>query len=244
MVRNRIMSGIAALAIAGAAAAGASAQGYDGGQRQPGGYGQQGGYAQPGRGDFWSNAPQSARERIDWLQQRIQRGVADGSLDRREARSSQAELNDIRRMAMNFSRRDGRNLSPSHADQIQGRLDSLSQRIRWQRNGGYGAAGVGRPGERDRYSTDYDAARDYRDGPNYQERRLAENDQVYRGSDGRYYCKRNDGTTGLVVGAVGGGVIGNVIDGGHNRVAGTLIGGALGALAGKAIDQSSNVSCR
>ena len=86
--------------------------------------------------------------------------------------------------------------------------------------------------------------RDYRDGPQYSERRLADNDQIYRGSDGRYYCKRNDGTTGLIVGGIGGGVLGNVIDGGHNRVAGTLIGGALGALAGQAIEKSSDVRCR
>ena len=44
----------------------------------------------------------------------------------------------------------------------------------------------------------------YRDDPRYEERRLGPNDEVYRGSDGRYYCKRSDGTTGLVIGAVGG----------------------------------------
>jgi hypothetical protein len=94
------------------------------------------------------------------------------------------------------------------------------------------------------YTTDYDAARDYRDDPRYQERRLSSNDMVYRGSDGRYYCKRSDGTTGLIIGGATGAVIGNVVDGGRNRVAGTLIGGALGALAGRAIDQNSDVRCR
>ena len=89
------------------------------------------------------------------------------------------------------------------------------------------------------YQTDYDASRYYRDDPRYQERTLSSNDQVYRGSDGRYYCKRNDGTTGLIVGGAGGAVLGNVIDGGHNRVAGTLIGGALGAILGKSVDQNS-----
>jgi hypothetical protein len=94
------------------------------------------------------------------------------------------------------------------------------------------------------YTTDYDASRDYRDDPRYQERRLSSNDMVYRGSDGRYYCKRSDGTTGLIIGGATGAVIGNVVDGGRNRVAGTLIGGALGALAGRAIDQNSDVRCR
>ena len=100
-------------------------------------------------------------------------------------------------------------------------------------------------GDRDPYATDYDAARYYRDERGYGERRLSRDDYVYRGSDGRYYCRRSDGTTGLVIGAIGGGAIGNIIDGGHNRVAGKLIGGALGALAGRAIDQdNSDVRCR
>ena len=97
----------------------------------------------------------------------------------------------------------------------------------------------------DRDEGDYDAARYYRDDPRYQERVLASDDRVYRGNDGRYYCKRNDGTTGLIIGAVGGGILGNVIDGGRSRVVGTLLGGTLGAVAGKAIDQNNQaVKCR
>jgi hypothetical protein len=111
------------------------------------------------------------------------------------------------------------------------------------RRGSYRDRGYGRD-SRDPYATDYDASRYYRDGPNYQERRLSSEDEVYRGSDGRYYCRRSDGTTGLIVGAAGGALLGNLIDGGRNRGAGTLIGGALGALTGRAIDQNSDVRCR
>src|SRR3546814_12385711 len=55
------------------------------------------------------------------------------------------------------------------------------------------------------------------------ERRMNRNDRVYRGNDGRYYCKRDDGTTGLVIGAVAGGVLGNlfgdqVIGGGKTQI--------------------------
>ena len=90
----------------------------------------------------------------------------------------------------------------------------------------------------------YEPSRYYRDG-NYQERTLSSNERVYRGTDGRYYCKRSDGTTGLILGAAGGGILGNVIDGGHSRVVGTLLGGALGAVAGRAVDQNqSQVRCR
>lgn len=100
----------------------------------------------------------------------------------------------------------------------------------------------------DNYNDDpnYDASRYYRDGSNYQERELASNDRVYRGTDGRYYCKRNDGTTGLIVGAVGGGVLGNVIDGGHSRGVGTILGALGGALAGRAVERggSNSIRCR
>jgi hypothetical protein len=98
--------------------------------------------------------------------------------------------------------------------------------------------------DRGRYETDYDAARDYREDSRYSERRLSSEDEVYRGSDGRYYCKRGDGTTGLVIGGGVGGILGNVIDGGRHRTAGTLIGGALGALTGRAVEQNSDIRCR
>lgn len=101
---------------------------------------------------------------------------------------------------------------------------------------------TGRRGS-DPYTTEYDAARYYRDDPRYGERRLSDRDEVYRGSDGRYYCKRSDGTTGLIIGAASGGILGNIIDGGRHRTAGTLIGGALGALAGRSIEQN-DIRCR
>ena len=91
----------------------------------------------------------------------------------------------------------------------------------------------------------YYADRYYVDGPRYRERRLSTRDRVYRGENGQYYCRRNDGTTGLIVGGAAGGILGNVIDGGRSRIVGTLLGGAAGALAGKAVDQNqSQVRCR
>ncbi|MET4898381.1 glycine zipper 2TM domain-containing protein [Sphingomonadaceae bacterium jetA1] len=90
-------------------------------------------------------------------------------------------------------------------------------------------------GDRD----NWEPSRDYRRG-DYRERRLGRDDKVFRGRDGRTYCKRNDGTTGLVVGAVGGGVLGNVIGGG---TLGTLLGAGGGALLGRSIDRGK-VRCR
>jgi hypothetical protein len=96
----------------------------------------------------------------------------------------------------------------------------------------------------ERYENGYDPARYYRQG-NYQERVLSSDERVYAGNDGRYYCRRSDGTTGLIAGGAAGGVLGNVIDGGRSRTVGTLLGAAAGALAGKAIDQNqSQIRCR
>jgi len=132
-------------------------------------------------------------------------------------------------------------------DYAQQRYRAETARYQAERDRYYAIARADRgrsvPPGMDPYATDYDASRDYRDDPRYQERVLSSNDQVYRGSDGRYYCKRSDGTTGLIVGAATGGILGNIIDGGRHRTAGTLIGGALGALAGKSIDQNQ-VKCR
>ena len=88
----------------------------------------------------------------------------------------------------------------------------------------------------------YYADRYYRDGSYYPTRTLGYNDRIYRGEDGRYYCRRPDGTTGLIVGGVAGGLLGRLIAPGGSRTLGTLIGAAGGALAGRAI-QRDNVRC-
>lgn len=91
----------------------------------------------------------------------------------------------------------------------------------------------------DRNGRDWDPSSSYKGG-NYRERRLGRNDRIYRGKDGRAYCKRNDGTTGLVIGALGGGVLANLIGGG---TLGTLAGAGGGALLGRSVDRG-NVKCR
>jgi hypothetical protein len=90
----------------------------------------------------------------------------------------------------------------------------------------------------------YDPQRDYRSG-NYQERVLGPDERVYRGQDGRYYCKRNDGTTGLIVGAAAGGLFGNVIAGGRSRTVGTLLGAIAGGALGNSVERNNQqVRCR
>ena len=81
---------------------------------------------------------------------------------------------------------------------------------------------------------------DHYHGGNYKARRLGRNDRIYRGHDGRYYCRRNDGTTGLVIGGIAGGLLGNAVSG---STLGTLVGAGGGALLGRSIDRG-NVECR
>jgi Ni/Co efflux regulator RcnB len=84
----------------------------------------------------------------------------------------------------------------------------------------------------------YQANRYYRDGRYYQDRRLTNSDRIYRGSNGQYYCRRNDGTTGLIIGAVGGGLLGRVIAPNGSKTLGTILGGAGGALIGRSIGRN------
>ena len=90
----------------------------------------------------------------------------------------------------------------------------------------------------------WDASRYYRrDDRAYRARRLGRNDRIYRGSDDRYYCRRDDGTSGLIIGGITGGVLGNIIAPGGSRTLGTIVGAAAGAAVGRAVDRG-DVVCR
>jgi hypothetical protein len=62
-------------------------------------------------------------------------------------------------------------------------------------------------------------------------------DQTWRGDDGRYYCRRPDGTTGAIVGGGAGALIGRGFDTRGERGTGTIIGAIAGALLGRAIER-------
>jgi hypothetical protein len=73
-------------------------------------------------------------QRLDWMQQRLDRGRADGSLDRREARRVQDEINHIRWQVRSVRDRQGGRLYDRQRDEFQARLDRLNDRIRWLRH--------------------------------------------------------------------------------------------------------------
>src|SRR5690606_24133801 len=49
------------------------------------------------------------------------------------------------------------------------------------------------------YRNDY-RYRDYRGNRGYRDEPVYANTRVWRGRDGRYYCRKRDGTTGLIIG--------------------------------------------
>jgi len=86
-----------------------------------------------------------------------------------------------------------------------------------------------------------DERRAYREGR--RDGRREARDRYWRGNDGRYYCRRDNGTTGLLVGAGVGALAGNAIAGRGDKTLGAVIGGLGGAAIGREIDRG-NVRCR
>jgi outer membrane lipoprotein SlyB len=70
------------------------------------------------------------------------------------------------------------------------------------------------------------------------------NGPTWRGRDGRLRCRRSNGTTGLIIGAAGGALIGREIDGGRDRATGTILGAAAGALIGREVQRGGRRRCR
>lgn len=107
----------------------------------------------------------------------------------------------------------------------------------------------------DRYRDGYDRnsgygynGRGYNDGGYYQRRGYDEpvyrNTRTWRGDDGRTYCRRQDGTTGLLIGGAVGGLIGHEAAGRRgDRTLGAILGAGVGALIGREVDKSSS-RCR
>jgi uncharacterized protein YcfJ len=62
--------------------------------------------------------------------------------------------------------------------------------------------------------------------------------KTWRDSQGRIRCRRSNGTVGIIVGGAAGALVGRAVDGGRNRTVGTVVGAAAGALAGREIARS------
>ena len=86
------------------------------------------------------------------------------------------------------------------------------------------------------------------DAQRYRQNRYSQHydGREYRGDDGyaryRPVKKCSNGTTGAIVGAIAGGLLGRVIDTGGDRSVGTLLGAGAGGLAGRAIERDGSKS--
>jgi len=80
-------------------------------------------------------------------------------------------------------------------------------------------------------------------GRYYEPRRITRSSRMWRGRDGRYYCRRDNGTTGLVIGAGVGALAGHELAGRGDKTLGVLLGAAIGGVLGREIDRGS-LQCR
>lgn len=96
----------------------------------------------------------------------------------------------------------------------------------------------------DRYEGRYEGRGDGYRNRGYYDEPVYRNTRVWRGDDGRAYCRHNDGTTGLLIGGAAGALLGREVAGRHgDRTLGAILGAAGGALVGRSIDRN-NARCR
>lgn len=62
--------------------------------------------------------------------------------------------------------------------------------------------------------------------------------RTWQGRDGRTYCRKRNGTVGLIVGGAAGALAGRAIDTRGERTTGTVLGAAAGALLGRHVDRN------
>ena len=70
------------------------------------------------------------------------------------------------------------------------------------------------------------------------------NGRVWRDSQGRLRCRKKNGTVGLIVGGAAGALAGRAIDTRGERTTGTVLGAAAGALLGRHVDRNRGRRCR
>lgn len=85
---------------------------------------------------FWNGAPGDLRQRIDFMQSRLQDAANDGRLNRMQLHRAFRELSDIRHSIHDLYRRDG-GLTPDDNAYIQARLDHLGASVHWMERTGY-----------------------------------------------------------------------------------------------------------
>lgn len=94
------------------------------------------------------------------------------------------------------------------------------------------------------YGRGYDRSDYRRNDRRYYGDPVYRNTRVWRGNDGRTYCRRSNGTTGLLIGGAAGALLGREVAGDYgDRTLGAILGAAGGALLGREIDNGGS-RCR
>ena len=110
------------------------------GYGQPGyaqqGYGQSSYAPPPSGGGFWQGAPTDIRQRIDFLQQRIDRMSTNGRISPDAAQQAYARLRRVRHYAHTNYERYGQ-LTPDQQSYVQSQLDYVGRSLHWEANYGY-----------------------------------------------------------------------------------------------------------
>ena len=86
---------------------------------------------------FWRGTSLNPIERIQILEDRVDRAEANGSLDHGEARRVRDELGHIWEWIHRMHYEDGGRLDPDQRADVQAHLDQISQQIRWLRRDGW-----------------------------------------------------------------------------------------------------------
>ena len=108
-----------------------------------------------------------------------------------------------------------------------------------QRGGGYNNGGGYNGGGG--YGGSYYGERAY-SRPQYEP--VYQDTRIWRGDNGSTYCRRRDGTTGLLIGGAAGALLGREVAGRYgDRTLGAILGAAGGALLGRSIDRG-NARCQ
>jgi hypothetical protein len=90
----------------------------------------------PRGGGFWDGAPQGIHQRIDFMQDRINRSAERGWISGHEARRANRELSFIRSEDARLRDQDGGRLRDQDRGYLQSRLDALGQRLHWAEHNG------------------------------------------------------------------------------------------------------------
>ena len=184
----------------------------------------------------FAKSPREARRDIQQEQLECRREIRNADSRReviKERRECRREVNEARRDYRKEVREDRREVRKDRREVRRDRREAIRD---WRRSRNYDWNRV-EPGYNRYYADRY-----YRPGNYYADRQMGWGDRVYRGQDGRYYCRRSDGTTGLIVGAGLGALLGNQLNIGGSATLSTVLGGAAGAVLGRAIERG-NMRC-